>query len=180
MKPITALFLILFCSRMHSQIYVGETCKIMFFSETKLENIDAINTVTKPVLNAATGDFAIKDSQNAFTFKSVFMQEHYNENYVESEKFPYATFTGKITETVDYTKNGSYPVHMAGKLDMHGVTVPRTIEGTLTVKDGRLILDSKFNVKVADHNIKVPSLYVEKIAESVQVTFHAEMVPLKK
>jgi hypothetical protein len=180
MKPITLLFLMLFCSRMHSQIYIGESCKILFFSETKLENIDAVNTVTKPVFNAATGDFAIKASQNAFTFKSAFMQEHYNENYVESEKFPYATFTGKITESVDYSKNGNYHVHMVGKLDMHGVSLPRTIDGTIIVKDGTLIFDSKFNVKVADHNIKVPSLYVEKIAESVQVTFHTEMVLLKK
>jgi polyisoprenoid-binding protein YceI len=163
-----------------SQIYVGEKCKISFFSETKMENIDAVNTVTKPVLKAETGDFAIKAQQSAFVFKSAFMQEHYNENYVESEKYPYATFKGKIKEKVDYTTDGVYNVTMEGTLDMHGVELPRTINGTVTVKAGAIAMDAKFDVKVADHKIKVPSLYVEKIAENIQVTFHADMVVFKK
>lgn len=163
-----------------SQIYVGEKCKISFFSETKMENIDATNTVTKPVFNAKTGDFAIQAQQNAFMFKSAFMQEHYNENYVESEKYPYATFKGKVKETIDYSKDGIYNVNMEGTLDMHGVALPRTITGTISVKGGSITMESKFDVKVADHKIKVPSLYVEKIAEVVQVTFHADMVLFKK
>lgn len=180
MKKIIAISLLVLSLNTFSQIYVGEKCKITFFSETKLENIDATNSVTKPVLNAKTGDFAIKAQQNAFVFKSAFMQEHYNENYVESEKYPYATFKGKIKEPIDYSKDDIYNVTMEGTLDMHGVELPRTIKGTVTVNKGTLILDSKFDVKVADHKIKVPSLYVEKIAETVSVTFHAEMVVLKK
>lgn len=163
-----------------SQIYKGEKCKISFFSETKLENIDATNTVTKPVFNAKTGDFAVQAQQNAFVFKSAFMQEHYNENYIESEKFPYATFKGKVKEAFDFTKDGTYNVTLEGTLDMHGVVVPRTITGTIIVSGGNITMDSKFDVKVADHKIKVPSLYVEKIAEVIQVTFHTEMVVLKK
>jgi polyisoprenoid-binding protein YceI len=108
------------------------------------------------------------------------MQEHYNENYMESEKFPYATFKGKISETIDYTKDGTHNVTMVGTLDMHGVELPRTVTGTVTVKGGTISMDSKFEVKVADHKIKVPSLYVEKIAENIQVTFHTDMVVFKK
>lgn len=163
-----------------SQIYVGEKCKISFFSETKMENIDATNSVTKPIFNAESGVFAVQAQQTAFTFKSAFMQEHYNENYVESEKFPYATFKGKVKETIDYKKDGTHNVTMEGTLDMHGVSLPRTITGTITVKSGVITMDSKFDVKVSDHKIKVPSLYVEKIAEVIQVTFHTEMTPLKK
>ncbi len=180
MKKSIIICLIVLSVKGYSQIYVGDNCKISFFSETKLENIDAVNTVTKPVFNAKNGDFAIKASQNAFVFKSAFMQEHYNENYIESEKFPYATFTGKINELIDYSKDGTYSITMTGKLDMHGVTLPRTISGTITVKSGIISMDSKFDVKVADHKIKVPSLYVEKIAENIQVTFHTEMSVFKK
>lgn len=180
MKKITFIGLLVVGLNSFSQICVGEKCKISFFSETKMENIDAINTVTKPVFNAKTGDFAIKASQTAFNFKSAFMQEHYNENYVESEKFPYATFKGKVNEAIDYSKNGTHNVTMVGTLDMHGVELPRTITGTIIVKDGVITMDSKFDVKVADHKIKVPSLYVEKIAEVIQVSFHTEMTPLKK
>lgn len=164
----------------YTQIYVGEKCKITFFSETKLENIDATNSVTKPVFNSKTGDFVIQAAQNAFVFKSAFMQEHYNENYMESEKFPYAKFIGKVKETIDYSKDGTYNVTMEGTLDMHGVTLPRTITGTINIKGGTISMDSKFEVKVADHKIKVPSLYVEKIAEVIQVTFHADMIVFKK
>ncbi len=180
MKKIVIVCAIVFGYTGYSQIYMGEKCKISFFSETKMENIDAVNTVTKPVFNAKTGDFAIKASQNAFIFNSAFMQEHYNENYMESEKFPYATFKGKVNETVNYSVDGTHNVTMTGTLDMHGVELPRTIAGTITVKGGAIIMDSKFNVKVAEHKIKVPSLYVEKIAENIQVTFHTEMLLFKK
>jgi hypothetical protein len=179
MKKVLAVALLAAGLNGFSQIYVGEKCKITFFSETKMENIDAVNTVTKPVFKAETGDFAIKAQQNAFVFKSAFMQEHYNENYMESEKFPFATFKGKVKETVDYTKDGVYNVNMEGTLDIHGVSLPRTISGTITVKSGTIILDSKFDVKVSEHNIKVPTLYVEKIAEIIKVTFHTEMEPKK-
>lgn len=162
-----------------SQVYIGEKTKITFFSETKLENIDATNTVTKPVFSTSNGAFVVQVQQTAFVFKSAFMQEHYNENYMESEKYPYATFKGKVKETVDYTKDGTYNVTMEGTLDMHGVVLPRTITGTITIKGGTITMDSSFDVKVADHKIKVPSLYVEKIAENIKVTFHSEMAPKK-
>lgn len=180
MKKIIAAGLLAISLNGFSQIYIGEKCKITFFSATALENIDATNSVTKPVFNPKTGDFVIQAQQSAFVFKSAFMQEHYNENYVESEKFPYATFKGKIKETIDYTKDEMYNVTMVGTLDMHGVALPRTITGTLIVNKGTIILESKFDIKVADHKIKVPSLYVEKIAESVQITFHTDMVVFKK
>lgn len=180
MKNILALVVLAVSLNGFSQIYIGEKCKITFFSEAKLENIDAINTVTKPVFNPKTGDFVIKAQQIAFVFHSALMQEHYNENYVESEKFPYAIFKGKVQETIDYSKDGTHNVTMVGTLETHGVELPRTITGTISIKDAVISLDSKFNIKVADHKIKVPSLYVEKIAEIIQVTFHADMIPFKK
>ena len=180
MKTTIAICLLAISIKSYSQIYVGEKCKISFFSATALENIDAVNTVTKPVFNAKNGDFAFKAQQNAFVFKSAFMQEHYNENYVESEKYPYATFKGRVKETIDYSKDGTHNVTMVGTLDMHGVELPRTINGTIIIKDGVITMEAKFEVKVADHKIKVPSLYAEKIAENIQVTFHADMVVLKK
>lgn len=180
MKKALAIVFLIISLNGFSQIYVGEKCKVCFFSETSLENIDAVNSVTKPVFNPKTGDFVIKAQQNAFIFKSSFMQEHYNENYIETEKFPYATFKGKIKETIDYSKDGTHNVTMEGTLDMHGVELPRTILGTVEIKGGVIVMDSKFDVKVADHKIKVPSLYSEKIAENIRVTFNTEMRVFKK
>lgn len=180
MKKIVLIFAVIIVFKTKAQIYIGEKCTISFFSQTKLENIDAINTVTKPVFNAKNGVFAIKASQTSFVFKSAFMQEHYNENYVESEEFPFATFIGKINEAIDYTMNGKHNVTIRGNLDMHGVIVSREIKGTIEIKDGLIVMSSKFDIKVADHKIKVPSLYVEKIAEVIHVDFFAELRTSKK
>lgn len=162
-----------------AQLFIGEKTKISFFSETKLENIDAVNVTTKPLFNSKNSTLAMKVLQTDFKFKSSFMEEHYNENYMESEKFPYATFIGKVNEVIDYAKDGTHQVTITGKLSMHGVELPRTISGTINVNKGVITMDSKFDVKVADHQIKVPSLYVAKIAEIIQVTFHTEMTVKK-
>ncbi len=176
---LTLLFITLFIIGAKAQLYIGEKTKLAFFSATSLENIDAVNTNIKPLFNIKTGAFAIMAKQTEFKFKSSFMQEHYNENYVESEKFPFATFTGKVNEVVDYSKDGTHQVTMTGKLSMHGVELPRTISGTIVIANGVITMDSKFDVVVADHKIKVPSLYVAKIAEIINVTFHSELTPKK-
>jgi hypothetical protein len=172
----------LFCLcavNLKAQLFIGERSTLAFFSSTALENIDALNSSVKPLFNSKTGAFALQARQTDFKFKSSFMQEHYNENYMESEKFPFAVFIGKVNEVIDYTKDGVYEVSMTGKLAMHGVELPRVIKGTIMVKGDVIIMDSKFDVKVADHNIKVPSLYVAKIAEVIEVTFHSDMLPKK-
>ena len=123
MKKVISICLLVISISGFSQIYVGEKCKISFFSETALENIDAVNSVTKPVFNPKTGDFVIKAQQIAFVFKSAFMQEHYNENYVESSKFPKATFKGKILNFNASKLSTSKAVYdIEGDLTLHGVT----------------------------------------------------------
>ncbi len=180
MKSQTIVALLLLAAfNANAQLFIGEKSKLAFFSSTSLENIDAVNLSVKPLFNAKTGAFAIQARQTDFKFKSSFMQEHYNENYMESEKFPFAVFIGKINEVIDYSKDGIYEVSMTGKLSMHGVELPRVIKGTIAIKGEVITMDAKFDVKVADHNIKVPSLYVAKIAEVIEVTFHSEMLPKK-
>ena len=180
MKKITLICLVALSANVNAQIYLGEKCNIKFFSEAKMENIDAENKVTKPILNTKDGHFIVQTSHTGFLFKSALMQEHYNENYMESEKFPYAKIDGLIAEKIDYGVDGTHNVSIVGKLSMHGVELPRTITGTIVIKGGVITVDSKFDVKVSDYKIKVPSLYVEKIAEIIQVTFHTEMTQMKK
>jgi polyisoprenoid-binding protein YceI len=163
-----------------AQIYMGKTCEITFFSAAALENITAVNKSTKPILNSATGDVLVKVTITGFTFEKALMQEHFNENYMESEKYPQATFKGKINEKVDYTKDGSYKVTITGKLNIHGVEKDRTIEAVIQVKGGVVIVDSVFKVSLKDHNITVPELLFQKIAETVDVKLHTEMVASTK
>ena len=115
---------------MFAQIYIAKTCEISFFSSSPLENIEAINKAAKPLLNIATNDIQIKIAISAFVFAKPLMQEHFNENYMESDKFPNAIFKGKINEKLDWTKDGEYKVTVTGKLSIHGVEKDRTIDGS--------------------------------------------------
>ena len=97
------------------------------------------------------------------------MQEHFNEKYMESEKYPSSSFVGKLNEAVDLSKDGEYNLTATGKLKIHGVEMDRTIPVKATVKDGKLSFVSEFKVKVSDHKIEIPTLVMAKIAEEVSV-----------
>ena len=185
---LTAAFSSLFVLGAEAQILMGKSAEISFFSATPMENISATNKVTKPILNTATGDVLVKVGISGFTFEKALMQEHFNENYMETDKegpkdakgqvtYPnrMATFKGKINEKVDYTKDGTYKVTVTGKLTIHNVEKDRTIEAVLTVKGGSVTVDTVFKVPLKDHNITVPELLYQKIAEVVDVKMHAEL-----
>ncbi len=164
----------------NAQIYMAKTCQVSFFSEAPMENIEAVNKSSKPILNTANNEIGIRITITGFQFEKPLMQEHFNENYMESEKYPHATFKGKIQEQIDYTKDGEHKVTVKGVLDMHGVPKERTLDGVLTIKGGVITISTKFNVHVADHKIEVPSMYVKNIAEDVEVKLNATLEPYVK
>lgn len=142
-----------------------------------MENIDAVNTISKPLMSTATGEFDIIINNDFFEFKKDLMKEHFNEDYMESAKYPKTVFSGKINEKVDYTKNGTDSVSITGIMDMHGVKKTITVPGTITISNGVFFLKSRFLVRMADYNIKIPKALTFNLAESVEVTFTATMVP---
>jgi len=165
---------------MFSQIYLAKTSEISFYSHSPILDILAVNKAAKPMLNTTTGDVQIKIAMTAFQFEKPLMQEHFNENYVESEKFPNAIYKGKINEKIDFTKDGESKVTVTGKFTIHEVEKERTIDGLISVKGSDITISSKFNIHVADYDIKVPSLYVTEIAEDVEVKLNATLEPFKK
>lgn len=167
------------------------TTAISFFSKAPLEDIEAVNKGAIIVLKSSTNEIQVRVTIQNFKFKNALMEEHFNENYMETEKkeqvngaatYPnrYADFKGKINETLDYAKQGENKVTLTGSLTMHGVTKDVTLEGTVTIKGEEVKIMSKFKVKVADYNIKVPSMYVKNIAEEVEITINSTLEPLKK
>lgn len=165
---------------LNAQIYLAKECVIKFFAGTALEDIDATNNVAKPILDISKGDIAVKIVIKNFKFTNSLMEEHFNENYLESDKYPDAKFTGKINEKIDYTIDGVTKVTVTGKLKVHNVEKDRTLDGTVTVKGTQIIIDTKFKIKLADHNIKIPSAVGAKIAEEVEVTLNSTLEPFKK
>lgn len=174
---ITALSL---STTISAQIFMAKTCEVSFFSASPLENIEAIAKAPKTFLNTGTNDVQVQVANTAFVFEKPLMQEHFNENYMESEKYPSTTFKGKINEKIDFTKDGENKVTVTGKMSMHGVDKEITVPGIVTIKDGEIRIATKFRVHIADYNIKVPSLYVQNIAEDVDVKLNAVLVPFKK
>jgi len=153
-----------------AQQYVAKTGKAHFFSATSMENIEATSTTAVCALNTTTRKVVVKIRNTSFKFKDGLMQEHFNENYMESDKYEYSTLDGVIVENVDFTKDGVYDVTVKGTVDMHGTKVARDIKGKLTIKNGAPVnATATFDVKLADHKIKIPSLLGANIAEVIPV-----------
>ena len=164
-----ALFVI---SHAGAQVYSTSSGTIKFFSKTTAENIDATNNQVKAALDAKSGNLEFALSINSFLFKKALMQKHFQENYMESEKFPKSTFKGSITDNaaVKYGTDGTYPVSVKGKLTMHGVTKDVVVPGKLTISGNKAVLSGDFNVLLEDYNIKIPANNASQIAKSIKVS----------
>lgn len=162
-----------------SPLYVFESGKISFFSETPVENITAFTKTYAAAVNPDTREFAFIVFMTSFQFKKKQMQEHFNENYMESEKYPKGTFSGTIVENIDLLKDGKHTINAKGKLTIHGVEKERTLPVSIEIKGGKLSLSSKFDVKLVDHNIEVPSIVVANIAETIAVNVEGVLAPKK-
>lgn len=149
--------------------YVSFNGQTAFFSETPAENISASNKKSQIVLKPSTGDIAVRMKMTDFIFPNKLMQEHFNENYMESEKFPVATFSGKLASPVDFGKDGIYPIAAKGVFLVHGVPRNKTIDGTLEIKNGKVKISADFEVALEDHKIEVPKIVFVKIAQVIKV-----------
>jgi polyisoprenoid-binding protein YceI len=168
-------------SVVHAQKYMTKNGNIMFYSETPMETIQAVNDQVNAALDTQTGDIVFKILIKSFQFPKALMQEHFNENYMESDKFPNSTFKGKITNlsAIDFSKEGTYNAVLEGDMTIHGVTKNISEKGTFTVEPGDKIHGkSKFLVTVADYNIRIPGTVINNIAETIEVTVDVELVKM--
>lgn len=173
-------FCLLITTKSFGQLYATKVGETSFFSETPVENIAAMNKTVGVILNTATNDLVTSMKITSFDFPNKLMQEHFNENYMESDKFPVGTFKGKIVEKIDFTKNGSYDVTAKGQLTIHGVSQNRDLKGKLTIDNHKITLVSAFEVKLVDYKIEVPKLVFSKIAEVIAVKTTYILLPFEK
>ena len=152
--------------------YMTKTGVISFFSASIMEDIEARNNKVAAVLDLSTGQLAFAVPVREFQFKRTLMQEHFNENYMESEKYPKATFTGQVVNAAQVLKlppTASQNVEVEGQMTLHGVSHKVAVSGTLQQRDGQLIVFAYFNIAPADYAIDIPLLVREHIAKSVSV-----------
>jgi YceI-like domain len=164
----------------NAQKYITKNGFIGFFGHTPMEDIKADNNQVASVLDISTGDIVFQVLVKSFHFDRALMEEHFNENYMESDKIPKSTFKGKISNlsSVDFKKNGTYEVTVDGDLTLHDVTNKISAKGTVEVLTDGINANSKFNIVPEDYKINIPGVVREKIAKSLEVTITMKYAPL--
>ncbi|MDB5250627.1 MAG: polyisoprenoid-binding protein [Segetibacter sp.] len=178
---VTFAFLIFaFISTAQDRFYT-KSGNISFYSKAPLEDIEATHRSAVCVLDTKTGSLQFTMLIKGFEFENEEMQEHFNEDYLESNKYPKAEFKGQIVNnaTVNYGRPGTYPVRVTGQLTIHGVTKEVQSAGTIKVEGSGLVATSSFTIPVADYNIKIPSLVKDKVAKTVKITVDTKLAPFK-
>ncbi len=182
MKHIAILFFLLIAGySANAQKYMTKNGFIGFYSHTPMEDIKADNNQVAGVLDTGTGEMVFQVLIKSFHFEKALMEEHFNENYMESEKYPKSTFKGKITNlsSVNFSKNGTYDVTVEGDLTLHNVTNKVNARGTIEVITGGINANSKFNIAPEDYKIEIPSVVREKISKNLEVTVSMKYTPVE-
>lgn len=154
--------------------------EVSFFSYAPLENIEAFNKKPAGLIDIHSKKFIFKINIRDFIFKSSLMQEHFNENYMETEKYPYSSFKGNIIGDINLAKDGEYRVISKGELTIHGITKVVEIPSLITVKGSEIRLLSEFKIRLEDYKVEVPTIVIEKIAEVVDVKIISSLTLLEK
>lgn len=179
MKKIALLLALAFTtSIVTAQKYYTKTGSTTFeASVPAVEEVKATNSSTTAIINTANGDFAALILVKGFRFKNALMEEHFNENYAESDDYPKATFKGSITgfdtsKLSETATNHSF----SGTLTFHGKTKPLNNEKlSLALADGKIIVTGEFAVMVSDFDIEIPKVVNDKLSNDVSVTYSFEL-----
>lgn len=161
--------------------YIDRAGHASFFSEAPLENIEAHNNQALSMLDLGTGDIVASMLMKSFKFEKSLMEEHFNEKYVESEKYPKATFKGKIQDytKIDLSKDGTYTLNVSGSLTIHGETRPLETKAQFIVKSGVLSANTTFPITIKDFKVPIPTLVIRNIAEVVEVKVSFQYQPAR-
>lgn len=163
-----------------AQKYIARNGYVRFFSEAPLEDIEAINQEGLSIFETSSGEIAFTIPIDQFEFEKKLMQQHFNENYLESEKYPNSTFKGEIIGFSDTELNSKQDLKARGEITIHGITREIMVTGTGNIKDHHIFLEAKFPIALKDFQIKIPRVVLYNIAEVVEVTIRFEYIPYEE
>jgi polyisoprenoid-binding protein YceI len=163
-----------------AQKHITKSGYIEFYGKTPLEEIKAGNNQVASILDATTGEIVFQVLMKSFHFERALMEEHFNENYVESEKFPKSVFKGRITNLsdIDFAKPGVYTAQVEGDLTLHNITKKISQAGTIEITTDGIVAKSNFKIKPEDYNIQIPAVVRDKIAKEMDVTINMKYNPM--
>lgn len=175
--------LLVFTTTVTAQTFIARDAKLRFDATATAspDKIEALHNSATCVLESNTGEMGFQVLIKGFKFEKALMQEHFNENYLESHKFPKAIFRGKITNLseVNLGKDGSYTAVVTGKMELHGVEKELTTKGTILVANGNIKINAGFNILLADYDVKIPSVVSANIAKEAKISVDATLIPKK-
>ncbi len=177
---IAALFLLV-AGPLTAQRFFTRDAAVKFDATSPMEKIEGTTKSGTAVLDTKTGKTEWKVLVKGFQMEKALMQEHFNENYMESSTYPNAQFKGEITNLseVNFAQDGKYTAQVKGQLTMHGITKDVDVSGTVKVNAGNITLASSFNVAAADYGISIPSVVRDKIAQTIKISVEALLKPMK-
>ena len=173
MNRLVIFILLLSSIHVHAQKFMGNNGKILFFSKAPIENISAVNKEVSAVFDIANNDLVFQLWIKDFIFAKALMQEHFNENYLESDIYPNSTFIGKVIQYKDQK------AIVQGDLMIHGVTNNIRVEGIMIQDKESIVISSEFIIKLKDYNIQIPRLVMYKIAEEIEIKVNIELKAVK-
>lgn len=175
-----AIFLVMLTGYTRQEnLFFTDSGHVEFTSDAALEFIQASSNELAGILNINDLSFSFTVPMASFQgFNSALQRTHFNENYIESEKFPHSTFKGKIIEEIDFTSPGTYQIRAKGNLNVHGTDKDRIIRCTVQVEKGTISVESSFTVPLNEHKIKIPSIVQQKIAEIIDVSVRLKLKPI--
>jgi len=177
------MILVAFAANLSAQDkYITKTGHVWIHSKTPVKEIEAHNRQITSILDVKTGDMIVSCFLIDFKFDNQLVEEHFNENYVESAKYPKVKFKGKVENvaSIDFTKNGTYKRMVSGVMEMHGKAVNIKKEGTAVVKDGKIIAKAAFTVTAEQFAIVIPEIVKDKIQKDIEVNVEFVYLPFKK
>ena len=162
--------------QLQAQKYFSKTGDISFSSETPLEDIEANSHTASTVFDLESGKIQWAVLIKSFEFEKALMQEHFNENYMESTTYPKAKFSGTIEnpEILDLSKDGIITVNINGELSIHGKTNNIITKAIFSIKDGKVTGNSQLKLAVADYGIEIPSVVRDNIAKEITIKIKAQ------
>ncbi|MBI5856422.1 MAG: YceI family protein [Sphingobacteriales bacterium] len=184
MKNLVGLTLLIFLtSAGYGQKFFTKNGKINFdaTSSSSPERIEGVNRSATCVMDAKSGAIQFAVLMKGFEFERALMEEHFNENYVESNKYPKSEFKGKVKDAdeIDLSKDGTYKVKVKGDITIHGETKEVETEGKLVVQNGKINADAEFSVKLSDFKISIPGLVADKVSKTAKIAVSCSLEPLK-
>ncbi|MBK7884742.1 MAG: YceI family protein [Chitinophagaceae bacterium] len=180
-KLILSLLLSAVINLINAQAYYTKNGYIAFYSKAPVENIKADNNQVLCILSAQSGQLQFSLLIKNFHFEKALMEEHFNENYLESDKFPKANFKGTIMDikAINFTKDGEYMVNVSGDLILHGVTKKIYVPGSITIKSGKIYIQSKFIINLADYNIHISNAVKNNISPTPEISVSCNLDNIK-